>query len=89
MGLADGIAWEREHGVSFKPEQKKAVVMIAGTINDRTVGKKLRVVFTKGRDLNIFNVADFNVDGQWWRVTDGEGRLYVIDPAKVNYTEQK
>ena len=59
------------------------------TINDRLVGKKLRVVFSSGRDLNIFDVQDMNVDGQWWRITDGKSRLYVVDPAKVNYTEQK
>lgn len=52
-------------------------------------GKKMRIVFKKGRDLNIFNVQTMNVDGQWWRITDGDGHLYVVDPAKVNYTETK
>lgn len=52
-------------------------------------GKKMRIVFGKGRDLNIFNVQTMNVDGQWWRITDGDGHLYVIDPKKVNYTETK
>ena len=52
-------------------------------------GKKMRIVFAKGRDLNIFNVQTMNVDGQWWRITDGDGHLYVIDPKKVNYTETK
>jgi hypothetical protein len=58
-------------------------------IAEKTRGMKIRVVFTEGRDLNIFDVQDFNIDGQWWRITDGQGRLYVIDPAKVNYSEQK
>ncbi len=52
-------------------------------------GKKMRIVFGKGRDLNIFNVQTMNVDGQWWRITDGDGHLYVVDPKKVNYTETK
>lgn len=52
-------------------------------------GKKMRIVFKKGRDLNIFNVQSLNFDGSWWRITDGEGRLFVVDPAKVNYTETK
>lgn len=53
------------------------------------VGKKVRIVFTQGRDLNIFNIQSFNVDGQWWRITDGDGHNFVVDPAKVNYTETK
>ncbi len=52
-------------------------------------GKKMRIVFAKGRDLNIFNVQTMNVDGQWWRITDGDGVLHVVDPKKVNYTETK
>lgn len=52
-------------------------------------GKKMRIVFKKGRDLNIFGLKHMNVDGQWWRITDSEGRLYIVDPAKVNYTETK
>lgn len=50
-------------------------------------GKKIRIVFKEGRDLNIFDIQSFNVDGQWWRITSGEGRFYIVDPAKVNYTE--
>lgn len=65
------------------------VVHLAQGIAQKTKGKKIRVVFQQGRDLNIFDVQDFNIDGQWYRITDGQGRLYVIDPAKVNYTEQK
>ncbi len=52
-------------------------------------GKKMRIVFREGRDLNIFKLASFNVDGQWWRITDEAGNFYVVDPAKVNYTETK
>ncbi|QXP44075.1 hypothetical protein [Stappia phage SI01] len=52
-------------------------------------GKKIRIVFKAGRDLNIFGVKNVNVDGQWWRITDEEDRLYVVNPAQVNYTEQK
>lgn len=58
-------------------------------IEVKTLGKKVRIVFKQGRDLNIFNVTDFNVDGSWWRITDGQGRLYVINPDNVNYQEQK
>lgn len=52
-------------------------------------GKKIRIVFAEGRDLNVFDVQSFNVDGQWWRITDAKGAFYVVDPTKVNYTETK
>ena len=52
-------------------------------------GKKMRIVFKKGRDLNIFNVQTMNVDGQWCLITDGDGHMYVVDPIKVNYMETK
>lgn len=53
------------------------------------VGMKYRIVFINGRDLNIFDVQDVNLDGQWNRYTDGRGVLYLVDPAKVNYIEVK
>lgn len=62
---------------------------MAESIEVITKGKKCRIVFKEGRDLNIFDIADYNVDGQWWRITDSKGRLYVVNPEHVNYSEQK
>jgi hypothetical protein len=50
---------------------------------------KLRIVFQSGRDLNIFDCVEQNLDGSWNRYTDSKGRQYIVDPAKVNYIEVK
>ena len=50
---------------------------------------KYRYVFKTGRDLNIFDVAEVNLDGQWHRVTDSTGRMFIINAAEVNYIEHK
>lgn len=71
------------------PQSHQSDALTARNNGFVAIGKKMRIVFNTGRDLNVFNVQSFNVDGQWWRITDGEGRFFVVDPAKVNYTETK
>ena len=46
---------------------------------------KRKVVFQQGRDLNIRNVLEVNLDGSWWRIKNAEGQLILVDPSKVNY----
>ena len=52
-------------------------------------GKQLTYVFVTGERLHIFNVQDQNLSGAWYRITDGNGDLYVIDPDKVLYIISK
>lgn len=55
----------------------------------KPAGKQLTYVFNTGERLHIFNVQEQNLSGAWYRITDGDGHLYVIDPAKVLYIVSK
>lgn len=44
-----------------------------------------KVVFEQGRDLNLRDVQKVNLDGQWQRVFTADGKLHLINSAKVNY----
>jgi hypothetical protein len=52
-------------------------------------GKQLTYVFTTDVRLHIFNVQDQDLSGAWHRITDGNGVLHVIDPAKVLFILSK
>ncbi|AUZ94735.1 hypothetical protein HOR97_gp17 [Agrobacterium phage Atu_ph03] len=52
-------------------------------------GLHCRYVFADGKHLNIFGVQDINVDGEWYRVRDGKGSLFIINKDAVLYIEQK
>ena len=44
-----------------------------------------KIVFCTGRDLNLRDVLEVNVEGSWWRIKTKDGKLHLVDPAKVNY----
>jgi hypothetical protein len=46
---------------------------------------KRKVVFQQGRDLNLRDVVEINLDGQWWRVKTADGKLHIVNADKVNY----
>lgn len=52
-------------------------------------GLQISYRFIDGQQLNLFGVTDVNVTGTWYRVTDHEGSLFIIDPAKVLWQVQK
>ncbi len=62
---------------------------LAGEPFVKPKGLHCRYVFANGKHLNIFNVQDINVDGEWFRVKDHNNRLYVINKEAVLYVEQK
>jgi hypothetical protein len=51
----------------------------------KPTGLRVSYVFTEGDRLHLFNVADINLSGAWHRVTAGDGKLYIVNPVKVNY----
>lgn len=61
-----------------------------GTVSPaKPPGKHIRVVFSDGRDLNIFGVTEELLGGSVLRFTDHAGSVFVVFPEKVNYMENK
>jgi hypothetical protein len=63
------------------PQDKTADFIASETILEN----KRKVVFAEGRDLNLRDVIEVNLEGSWWRIKTNDGKLYLVDPAKVNY----
>lgn len=78
-------------GTALPSDQLARKLSVAEAVQELHVKErtKLRIVFKQGRDLNIFGVVNTNLDGSWWRFTDDQGRLYIVNPDNVNYQEQK
>jgi hypothetical protein len=55
----------------------------------KATGLQCKYVFENGTHLNLFGVKEINLDGEWYRVTDHEDRLHVINKSKVLYITQK
>ena len=55
----------------------------------KPAGKQLTYVFTSGQRLHIFDVQMQNLSGAWYRIQDGTGQEFIIDPAKVLYIVSK
>ena len=67
---------------TLSPKDKTADFIASDTILEN----KRKVVFgNAGRDLNLHDVLEINLDGQWWRIKTADGKLVLVDPAKVNY----
>lgn len=76
------------------------MVMITGDIKEfnpasciahlpKPKGQQLTYVFAGGERLHIFGVVEQNLKGAWYRVTDSDGVLHIVDPAKVLYIVSK
>lgn len=66
---------------SITPDDKTADFIASDTILEN----RRKIVFQQGRDLNLREVLEVNVEGSWWRIKTKDGKLHLIDPAKVNY----
>lgn len=62
-------------------------VEFIGEVGRPVIAKRVRVVFKEGRDLNLFNVVEINLDGEATRYADERGRTYTVNREAVNYVE--
>lgn len=74
--------YHKETLVASITPQDKTADFVASAI---TLENKRKIVFAQGRDLNLRDVLEVNVEGSWWRIKTADGKLHLIDPAKVNY----
>lgn len=63
------------------PQDKTADFVASETILEN----KRKIVFEQGRDLNLRDVKEIDVGGQWLRVKTLDGGFHLINSAKVNY----
>lgn len=49
--------------------------------------RRRRIVFKQGRDLNLFDVVQVNLNGSWWRIYTADGVMHLVNPAEVNYAD--
>lgn len=52
---------------------------------DKPRGLRNTYVFTSGERLHLFDVTENNLSGAWHRVSTADGKMHIIDPAKVLY----
>ena len=60
----------------------------ADFVSDKDKGileTKRKIVFEEGRDLNLRNVLEVDVSGQWTRIKTADGMFHLVNSAKVNY----
>lgn len=74
--------FDRETTVSSITPQDKTADFVA---SETVLENKRKIVFQQGRDLNLRDVLEVNVEGSWWRIYTADGKLHLVDPSKVNY----